>query len=174
MENRPTSTRSQATVIHPQYCCWIELRLGCRIIGFLIIIEAFILLGIHPSWDTNWNVAFSLVSGTVLIVGSFSYNKYYLQVYLCTEIIHIIFMLIVAVKNALGYSKIKKNLPAPIAYAADSGDEQCNLKPDALYLVFAVIYSLFIVWHIYVWICAHRLYNRYKRYRFMLRNTATR
>ena len=82
--------------------------------------------------------------------------------------------MIVAVKNALGYSKIKKNLPAPIAYAADSGDEQCHLKPDALYLVFAVTYSLFIVWHIYVWICAHRLYNRYKRYRFMLRNTATR
>ena len=174
MENRPTSERSQATVMHPQYCCWIELRLGCRIIGFLIIIEAFILLGIHPSWDSNWNIAFSLVSGIVLIVGSFSYNKYYLQVYLCAEIMHIVFMFIAAVKNALGYSKIKKNLPSLIAFAADSGEEQCKTKPDTVYLVFAVTYSLFILWHIYLWICAKRLYTRYECYRFMLRNTAIR
>ena len=134
--------------LQPQYCCWIELRLGCIIAGFIGVILAFITLAIHIHWDTCCNVILSCVCGISIISGAFRYHKESLLVYLSVEIIHIVVMSIGAIDNWL-----------------EMDENQKEEKDKMLYLGFVYVFFIFI--HLYFWKCAYRLYKRYKSYRFL-------
>ena len=162
------------TSLQPQYCCWIELRLGCRIIGLIIIIESFILLSIRPDWDTHWNTVISLVSGSSVISGYYTYRECDLLFYRCSEIVHILFMVIAAISH---FVKDPKNeISTPDWNLASSELMEKNIlktssKTAAVFLFLGVAYSVSALLHCYFWTCINRLHQRYRQYTFLHNNS---
>ena len=162
------------TSLQPQYCCWIELRLGCKIIGLIIIIESFILLSIHPDWDTHWNTVISLVSGSSVISGYYTYRECDLLFYRCSEVVHILFMVIAAFSH---FVKGPKNETSTLAWNSTSSKllEKNLLKTSSkttdAFLYQGIAYSVSALLHCYFWTCINRLYQRYRQYTFLQNNS---
>ena len=158
----------RSTVLHPQYCCWIELRLGCRIIGFLVIINSFILLSVYQDWDTYWNTIISVVSGVSVITGTYNYKKDMLLVYLCTEIVHILVMFIAAASHLIISSDIDIG-KLGISSLTDSDENKVIKfsKERRILIGLGCAYFVSILIHIYFWMCVNKLYKRYQCYRIL-------
>ena len=162
------------TSLQPQYCCWIELRLGCRIIGLIIILESFILLSIHPDWDTHWNTVISLVSGSSVISGYYTYLECDLLLYRCSEIVHILFMAIAAishfVKGPISETSTLAWNPTP-SKLMEKNILNTSSKTTDVFLVLGIAYSVSALLHCYFWTCINRLHQRYRQYTFLQNNS---
>ena len=159
--------------LQPQFCCWIELRLGCRIIGFITIIESFILLVVHPEWDTHWNTIISIIGGSSVIAGVYTYRKRYLVVSKSVEFIHILYMAMVAISRFVKFSDCDiPTLPSDCQLSASSDGVESNntSKNKYIHLGLGIAYSICAIFHCYFWTCINRLYKRYRLYTF-LRNS---
>ena len=140
------------TKMEKQYCCWIERRLGCIIIGFVMIIETWFTLPIHRDWDTISNSVVGVLAGVALLVGAFmSYEKGILA-YLAIEIIHIVVMLISAFCAFVESSKILED-----SLYGHHGSKSSMEFLGCLYFIFCGL-------NIYLWFRVYQFYKIFDQY----------
>ena len=159
--------------LQPQFCCWIELRVGCRCIGFIIIIESFILFVVHPAWDSHWNTIISIIGGSSLIAGCHTYQKRYLILSKCAELIHILYMAMVAISHFVRFSDLDVlTLFTDHSFSKSSDGIASNHTSENKHVLLGlgITYSICAIFHCYFWTCINRLYKRYRLYTF-LRNS---
>ena len=139
-------------MVDKQYCCWIERRLGCIIIGFVVIIETFLTLPIHRDWDTISNMVLGLVSGVAVIVGAFKSYENGIILYLAVEIVHIIVLIIAAVSAFVESSEVLDN-----SIYGHHGSQKSLLFLGWLYCIFCCLNT-------YFWFRVYQLYKIFDEY----------
>ena len=121
-----------------QYCCCIERRLGCLIVGFVVIIETFLALPVHTAWDTVSNTILGVISGTALIVGVYQSNKSFVLAYLGVQVVQCTALLVASISTFVDSSRYFE-MPFCLNHASQSGLEVLGW----MYIIFFIVIRIF-------------------------------